>query len=481
MKATFTFFKLSVATIIVALASFAFAGCEKSDMPSFRAEYQDSLTQKDLLWMNNFVERGDSIGFITGIEKMGLDISACPQFKNKYILYITQPIDHKHPELGTFKQRVIIAFAGYDRPTEIITEGYYLFNKYFKASYTGEISKYFSTNMIIVEHRYFGKSVPFAGSIEQADPRTLNWDYFVGEQEAADLHAVRTKFGMLFKGKWVASGVSKGGLNCMTYAAYYPEDMDCSVPYVGPVCTSVSDGRTAVFMSDTTWNPEVRAKIIKFQRAMLQNRATIFPLFYSEAKSIDNTLSDDKIKRFYEYWILDYAENLYQYYYDLENVSDADTLTPMEIYNEAISYYDVSSVISYYRENPTLYQFWIQSAKEIGYYSFDVEPFKDLLTCYNGKDVPGLCMPEGLNFTFDNSLSNKIHSFLSATKSKMMFIYGANDPWTAMRPLNTVHDNLKLYIVPGENHNVIIRRMPAAMQAEALATLSGWLGVSATK
>ena len=284
---------------------------------------------------------------------------------------------------------------------------------------------------------------------------------------------------MLFKCKWVASGVSKGGENCMAYTAYYPEDLDCSVPYVGPVCTSVSDGRTAVFMSDTTWNPQVRAKIIKFQRAMLQNRATIFPLFYSAVKSIDNTLSDDKIKRFYEYWILDYGENLYQYYYNLEKVEDADTLTPQKIYDIATYYYDIPSVISYYKENPTLYQFWIQSAKELGYYSFNLEPFKDLLTSYNGKDVPGLCMPEGLNFTFDNSLSNKIHSFLSVTKSKMIFIYGANDPWTAMRPLNTVHDNLKLYIVPGENHTVNIQKMPAAMQAEVLAILSSWLGVSA--
>jgi hypothetical protein len=47
------------------------------------------------------------------------------------------------------------------------------------------------------------------------------------------------------------------------------------------------------------------------------------------------------------------------------------------------------------------------------------------------------------------------------------------------RPFSTEHDNLKLYIVPGENHRANIQRMPAAMKAEALATLSSWLGVNA--
>ena len=46
------------------------------------------------------------------------------KFSEKYVTYFTQPLDHRHPEKGSFRQRVIVAHAGFDRPTLIITEGY---------------------------------------------------------------------------------------------------------------------------------------------------------------------------------------------------------------------------------------------------------------------------------------------------------------------------------------------------------------------
>ena len=46
------------------------------------------------------------------------------EFAEKYVVYFSQPLDHRHPKKGSFRQRVIVAHVGFDRPTVIVTEGY---------------------------------------------------------------------------------------------------------------------------------------------------------------------------------------------------------------------------------------------------------------------------------------------------------------------------------------------------------------------
>ena len=55
---------------------------------------------------------------ISGIEKLESD-----HYAEKYLVRITQPVDHKNPAAGTFTQRVIVAHVGFDRPTILVTEG----------------------------------------------------------------------------------------------------------------------------------------------------------------------------------------------------------------------------------------------------------------------------------------------------------------------------------------------------------------------
>ncbi len=70
--------------------------------------------QEDLL-----LDRISSIGGVTGVERL-----KSTHFKDKYVLMFEQPLDHKRPEKGTFRQRVFVMNAGLDRPTVIVTEGY---------------------------------------------------------------------------------------------------------------------------------------------------------------------------------------------------------------------------------------------------------------------------------------------------------------------------------------------------------------------
>ena len=102
------------------------------------------------------------------------------RFSEKYVTYFTQPLDHRRPEKGSFRQRVIVSHVGFDRPTVIVTEGYgaaYALNP----KYREELSELLDANMIFVEYRYFLESTP--------EPK--DWQYLTAENSADDLHAVR--------------------------------------------------------------------------------------------------------------------------------------------------------------------------------------------------------------------------------------------------------------------------------------------------
>ena len=110
----------------------------------------------------------EKLASLQGIESV--DTLSSDYFTEKYVVTVRQPLDHQHPEKGSFTQRVVVSHVGYDRPTVLITEGYsgdYGLNP----RYREELSGIFNTNMIFVEHRYFSGSVP----------DSLNWEYLTAE------------------------------------------------------------------------------------------------------------------------------------------------------------------------------------------------------------------------------------------------------------------------------------------------------------
>ena len=101
-----------------------------------------------------------------------------------------------------------------------------------------------------MEHRYFGESMP----------DSLNYNYLNLKQATADLHHIRQLFGQIYTGKWVSTGVSKGGATTIFYRYFYPEDVDASVPYVAPVNREQEDQRLYRFL-DTIGTDQCREKI----------------------------------------------------------------------------------------------------------------------------------------------------------------------------------------------------------------------------
>ena len=75
-------------------------------------------------------------------------------FTEAYEIFVTQPIDHNNPDGPKFKEQIFLSHIDKDKPMVIELDGYSVNNR------TTELSRILGCNQIMVEHRYFGESVP---------------------------------------------------------------------------------------------------------------------------------------------------------------------------------------------------------------------------------------------------------------------------------------------------------------------------------
>ena len=382
------------------------------------------------------------------------------EFSEKYVTYFTQPLDHRHPEKGSFRQRVIVSHVGFDRPTVIVTEGYGAAYA-LRSQYREELSKLLNANMIFVEYRYFLESTP--------EPK--DWQYLTAENSADDLHAITTAFKNIYPGKWIATGISKGGQTTLLYRTFYPDDVDISVPYVAPLCYGVEDGRHEPFLHQVS-TPENRKKIEDFQLEALKRKATLLPRFekYCTEK---NYSFRAPIEEIYDYSVLEYSFALWQWGTPISSIP-VTTASDDEIFSHLLAI----SEPGYFTADSPNASFFVQAARELGYYGYDVQPFKQHLSIQSSEGyLHRLMLPEELkDMPFDKTLSKKITKFLKKQDPKMIFIYGQNDPWTAAGVTWLKNKkNIHVFIQPNGSHLARINTLPEAEKAEVMELINEWL------
>lgn len=382
------------------------------------------------------------------------------EFSEKYVTYFTQPLDHRHPEKGSFRQRVIVSHVGFDRPTVIVTEGYGAAYA-LRSQYREELSKLLNANMIFVEYRYFLESTP--------EPK--DWQYLTAENSADDLHAITTAFKNIYPGKWIATGISKGGQTTLLYRTFYPDDVDISVPYVAPLCYGVEDGRHEPFLHKVS-TPENRKKIEDFQLEALKRKATLLPRFekYCTEK---NYSFRAPIEEIYDYSVLEYSFALWQWGTPISSIP-ATTASDDEIFSHLLAI----SEPGYFTADSPNASFFVQAARELGYYGYDVQPFKQYLSIQSSEGyLHRLMLPEELkDMPFDKTLSKKITKFLKKQDPKMIFIYGQNDPWTAAGVTWLKNKkNIHVFIQPNGSHLARINTLPEAEKTKVMELINEWL------
>ncbi len=381
------------------------------------------------------------------------------QFADKFALFVEQPLDYKNPAAGTFKQRVYVMKAGEGRPTVIVTEGY---GGSYAASprYREELSRILDANLIFVEHRYFLESTP----------SPLNWKYLTVENAANDHHNVTTIFKQLFNGKWIATGISKGGQTALLYRYFFPKDVDVTVPYVAPLCRAREDGRHEPFLSNFAGTQKERDILRKFQTDLLKRRVELQPKFDSLCKA-NGYKFNLPLEQIYDYSVLELPFSFWQWGSPISEVPQPGA--PVDV---AFRYWMKTSSPDYFVNNSPTAAFFVQAARELGYYGYDTRPFKGLLKIRSSKGyLAKLFLPKGSEYKYDRSLYRKLKDFVANTDAKMMFIYGEFDPWSSVKVDEPNNNNVVVLVQPNGSHKARIATMPEDIGKKAVVTLEKWL------
>lgn len=377
----------------------------------------------------------------------------------KYVVTIRQPLDHKHPEKGSFTQRVVISHEGFDRPTVLVTEGYggdYALNP----RYRDELAGLFQTNTVFVEHRYFSGSVP----------DTVDWQYLTAQNSASDLHLITTLFKQIYPQKWISTGISKGGQTALIYRAFFPNDVDITVPYVAPVSRSAEDGRHEPFLN-VVGDKKTRQAILSFQREVLKRRGEIIPLLekFCMEKQLSFRISMNEVL---DYCVLEYSFAFWQWGTPASQIP-ANSATTEVLFKHLT---EISGPDYFATGQPTQ-AFFIQAARELGYYGYDIEPFKDLLFIRTAKDyLQRIMLPEGITIQFQPELYKKLTNFIETSDPRLIFVYGEYDPWTSVGITKLDgKKNMFVAIQPKGSHRARINTLPDSLRDKVIKTIKLWL------
>jgi hypothetical protein len=381
--------------------------------------------------------------------------------KEVYKIMVKQPIDHSDKTKGFFTQKVYLTHRDFDKPTVMVTEGYTA-----NRNYNTELSLLLESNQLVVEHRYFGESIP----------STSDYSYLNLKQATADLHHIREIFSSMYDNKWVSTGVSKGGATSIFYKYFYPEDVDASVPYVAPINTSYEEQRIYHFL-DTVGSEECRNSIKDFQILVLKNRKKIAPLleFYSLGAQVDYSIvSFDEA---FEYAVMEYPFSFWQWGSDCDEIP-----TKSSSIEEIAAYFiEVSSPTFFGDQDIKSYaSHYYQAAAEMGYYGYETNELKKYITHLPTDSNPmALFFPFEMKQSFDGKLLKDVNLWLETEGNHFLYIYGGQDTWSASAvPYNDKVDS-EWFMMKGKHHgNARIRTMSSQERKRFVSTLEKWLSIT---
>lgn len=387
------------------------------------------------------------------------EMEAKDHFTKAYQVVLDQPLDHKNLEAGTFKHYFYLSHVDESKPTVFITEGYNATPR------TYELSKIFKGNQVQVEYRFYGKS----------RPDTIPWEYLKNDLAIEDYHKIISKLKRLYSGKWISTGISKGGETVLIHKSKYPWDVDVAVPYVAPLINGQEDNRTQNHIN-TIGTDECRAKIVTFQRQVLKNKDAVLAEISKYATEKEMNFTELSIEEALEYSVLEFPFSFWQWGGSCGEIP-GETATAKELFDYinkivGIGFYNDKT---YYDLLPSYYQ----HLTELGYYGFDTTPVKDLLKVV--KEPTNLRFaPKNVDLTYSPEYINEVRDFVENKGKNILYIYGEYDTWGACAPSPKPHvDALKIVLKNG-SHTTRIKDFSTKEKELIYEKLQNWLGYSVT-
>ena len=523
---------LGLIAFVLAFSSCSNSGDESGSSPFYPPQSSDV-----------FKNQLSSLPNVSGVTKFDMDSIRSrvrEELKEKlykgniYKFYVTSKLNPGDPDdTRTFNQKVIVGFSGYDKPNCLMTTGYYLRDEATMIPTEHEIAFLLNGNFVAVEHRYFGESQPIGMNRSDGNYDGTYWQYLSTSNAAYDVHQIVTQMKTLLKGKWVASGGSKGGLTANLYCYYYPEDVDLTVPYVAPLCNGVNDQRFFDYIYNTAGEAdlryqngkaaEYRALLLEAQLWFLERRDEI----YKEDKEGNKTYKEELFKIF-----VDDAKKTETYY--REDLMTPDILYDMQTINFPIGFWqyedekkflNLKEVMALAEDNTEyttadgktvtkkdwmfdnlksdlttdskemdITPYVVQSLIELGNYAADANPLRKAIEEHR-KSHPGckarITMPpeedetavikytfsdaEQALFKYDNTTRNALINWSQTTDEQVIMIYGISDPWYYVRIPDVKRENIHIFVHPKNNHYAKISNFPEPQKTELMELLNQYL------
>ena len=409
------------------------------------------------LWSQNLEHLLDSLSKIYAFtyEKMDVDST----FESKYLLQFEQAVDPGNEAAGTFNQRVFLSHKSFTAPVVFITEGYTAWHAE-KPGFTSELAGLLDANQVCVEHRYFGTSVP----------DTLNWDYLTVANAAADHHRIVQVLKNIYHGKWISTGISKGGQTTVYFRYFYPDDVDISVPYVAPLNFSIEEQRVYRFLK-SVGSKECRDRILQFQTELLKNKADYLDAFKKLADKKHLTYRMG-IEKAFELTVFEYSFAFWQWgYFTCDQIPRDFTQK-----DSIIEHLDKVAGLKWISNEgiAELQPFFYQSMRELGFYGYDITPFREWVS-YKENPTFEFTLPEGVQVSYEPELNQKTDCFVRHKAQNMIFIYGGNDPWFAPAFDLTYHTNSIRVVKKGGSHRTRIKDLTEQQKKMVMDSLNSWL------
>ena len=377
-----------------------------------------------------------------------------------FALKIRQPIDHSNPSKGHFYQKVHLLHKGFDRPTVMVTEGYNM-----RRHRAYETTKLVKGNQLQIEHRFFGQSMP----------DSLDYQYLNLTQATADYHHIRQLFDKLYTGKWLSTGISKGGATTIMYRYFYPDDIDVGVPVVAPINDELEEDRIYEFL-DNVGTAECRAKILDVQKAILSRREEVVPLIKYFAKGARANFTYLEYEQAFEFAVLEYPFSFWQWGSDCSKIPAADS--PVDT---LLEHFLAVSDITFFADGAmkAYASHYFQSAQEFGYYGYETDELKGLLKTFTpGTRPSAVFTPNKEAVPFQAELLKDVQKWLKKDANQMIYIYGANDTWSAsaVQPRKSIDS--EWFFMEGKSHgDARIKNLTAEEHARLVAAMERWLGM----
>ncbi|MGW1993692.1 S28 family serine protease [Embleya sp. NPDC001921] len=375
-----------------------------------------------------------------------------------------QPIDHEHPERGSFEQRLSLQHRSVERPMVLYTSGY---NLGAGPGFRSDPATVLDGNQIYTEQRYFGTSRP-----EPADLANLTI-----RQAAGDHHRLIQALKGIYRGAWISTGGSKGGMTTVYHRRFYPNDVDGSVVYSAPNNTDDRDDSAYDAFLATVGTPECRAALQNAQREALVRRDELVARYGRWAQANGETFDTlGSVDKAFELAVLRLPMMFWMY---AGEPKCAGVPTPAAASDELYAWLDGITRFSVYTDRSVEFfqPYFYQLGTQLGYPQV-ATPHLDGLLRHPGIQEVRSYVPRDIPLRFQPGAMRDIDRWVWSRSSEMLFLYGENDPTRAepFRPGPGSRDT-QVRIAPHAGHSLTIGALSPADAAAATATLRRWARV----